>query len=337
MSSDLSQYLVTVVVPTFNGEEHLAELLDAVLAQELDGAVDVLVIDSGSTDKTLDIVRERPSVRLHEIPNSEFGHGKTRNLGVAMSQGEFTAFLTHDAVPSHPLWLKYLLSPMRSDKRVAAVLGPQRPRVDCFPLLKYEMGAVFGNQGSIHAITIYSGDLVRGDEEAMRHAAFFSDVNGAIRTDVVRNHVPYRDIAYAEDQMLGADLLNAGYWKAFAPRAEVIHSNSLTLREYRKRMFDETLALRKLGLATRDITFVGGALRALKGTVGDSLRIIRDSDFGPVERVKWLCANPAFQVVKWSSMRHAMRVDVNDEATRMRYSLEEARRAAAMGAKADGD
>lgn len=331
------QYLVTVVVPTFNGEEFLAELLDAVVAQELDGEIDVLVIDSGSTDRTLDIVRARPSVRLHEIPNSEFGHGKTRNLGIAMSRGQFTAFLTHDAVPSHRHWLKYLLSPMQADERVAAVLGPQRPRSDCFPLLKYEMGAVFGNQGSIHAITIYSKDLVQGDKEAMRHAAFLSDVNGAVRTDVVRDQVPYRDVAYAEDQMLGADLLEAGFWKAFAPRAEVIHSNSLTLREYRKRMFDETLALRKLGLATRDITFVGGALRALKGTVGDSLRIIRDSDFGPVERVKWLCANPAFQLVKWRSMRHAMRVDVNDEATRMRYSLEEARRAAAMGAKADGD
>jgi rhamnosyltransferase len=72
--------LVTVAVLTYNGETYLEQILTAVEAQAIDGEVDILVIDSGSTDGTLGIVARHPGVRLHQIPNSEFGHGKTRNL-----------------------------------------------------------------------------------------------------------------------------------------------------------------------------------------------------------------------------------------------------------------
>ena len=74
---------LTVIVPTLNGERFLAELLDAVAGQRFAGRVETLVIDSGSTDATLDIARARSGVRLHRIPNAEFGHGRTRNLGVS--------------------------------------------------------------------------------------------------------------------------------------------------------------------------------------------------------------------------------------------------------------
>src|SRR5207245_3001369 len=68
----------SIVLLTFNGEEYLEELLDAIAEQKTTFAFETIVIDSGSTDRTLEIVR-RHAVRLHQIPNSKFNHGGTRN------------------------------------------------------------------------------------------------------------------------------------------------------------------------------------------------------------------------------------------------------------------
>ncbi|MDQ1596723.1 MAG: hypothetical protein QOI70_147, partial [Microbacteriaceae bacterium] len=61
----------TVIIPTLNGERYLERLLRMLELQDFDGETEVLVIDSGSTDRTLEIVRSHPAVRLVEIPNGE--------------------------------------------------------------------------------------------------------------------------------------------------------------------------------------------------------------------------------------------------------------------------
>ena len=84
---------VTVIIPTFNGERYLGRILDALREQDTDAGFEVLVVDSGSTDATLDIVAARvgalgeAQLRLHQIPNSEFGHGRTRNLAAQLARG----------------------------------------------------------------------------------------------------------------------------------------------------------------------------------------------------------------------------------------------------------
>jgi rhamnosyltransferase len=92
---------VTVSVLSYNGERYFEALLMAVEAQVYPGDVEVLVVDSGSTDRTLDIVAAHPGVRLHAIPNAEFGHGRTGNLVAKLADGEYVIYLTHDGVPAH--------------------------------------------------------------------------------------------------------------------------------------------------------------------------------------------------------------------------------------------
>ena len=86
----------SIVVPTKNAGSLFREVLDAVFAQA--GDFDVLVIDSGSTDGTTDLVEEYPA-KLLEIPPKTFDHGGTRNLGAERTDGEFVVFLTQDATP----------------------------------------------------------------------------------------------------------------------------------------------------------------------------------------------------------------------------------------------
>jgi rhamnosyltransferase len=320
--------LATVAILTYNGEVYLERILRDVLAQELDGEFEVLVLDSGSTDATLDIVRRFPTVRLHEIPNSEFGHGKTRNLAAQLATGEFIAFLTHDAIPASTQWLRELLKPFQLDDRIVAVMGKQIPRSGCFPLLKYEIQGVFAGLGPDFGTSIFYMDTFVQSEGVLNAISFYSDVNSAARRNFLCTTIPYRDVRYAEDQLFGKDLIQAGYRKAYAGRAAVEHSNDLTLGEYRQRIFDETVGLRQIGFPIPLLELRGQLNLTLRGIVGDSLRILQDSDFSWKRKLYWIAVNPVFQIEKWKSYRASTVVDLDDEEAVRSGSLEHRRKSA---------
>jgi rhamnosyltransferase len=329
MASD--ETLVTVAILTYNGEVYLERILSQVAAQAIEGGVEVLVIDSGSTDSTLEIVARHPEVVLHQIPNSEFGHGKTRNLAAQLAHGQFIAYLTHDAVPVSDSWLRELLAPFAIDERIVAVMGKQVPRPGCFPLLKYEIQGVFAGFGPDFGTSVfYKDDFVRS-EGVLNAISFYSDVNSATKRDFVRETIPYRDVRYAEDQLFGKDLIEAGFWKAYAGRAAVEHSNDLTRDEYRHRIFDETVGLRQIGFPIPRMTKSGQARLTLRGIVGDTLRILRDPDFSWRRRLYWLVVNPSYQVAKWRSYRTSTLVDLSDDESIRSGSLEHRRKTPSAG------
>lgn len=309
--SEISSVDVTVVILTYNGEAYIRDILQSLGRQRFEGTFEILVIDSGSTDRTLAILDEYPEVRLHQIPNEEFGHGRTRNLAAHLAQGSIVAYLTHDAVPADDRWLHELVAPFRLSERVVAVMGRQIPRSTAFPLLKYEIKAVFDGFGPGFGTTLfYDDDFIQSD--AVRNAVtFYSDVNSAARRRVLVNDVPYRDVSYAEDQLLGRDLIAAGYVKAYAPRAAVVHSNDMTLSEYDDRMFDETRGLREVGIHV-DVPSLPLVTRLVAvGALKDAVRIARDPELGFRSRVKSLIVNPAFHVQKWRGVRRGARAEMS--------------------------
>jgi rhamnosyltransferase len=318
--------LVTVAILTYNGETYLRRILEQVSAQEVDGEVEILVIDSGSTDGTLGIVAEFPHVRLHQIPNSEFGHGRTRNLAAQLGRGEFIAYLTHDAIPVDRNWLRELIAPFAIDPAIVAVMGKQVPRRGAFPLQKYEIQGVFRNFGPDFGTSVFYKDSFVTDEGILGAISFYSDVNSAARRRFLVDVIPYRDVRYAEDQLFGKDLIEAGYRKAYAPRASVEHSNDLTRDEYRQRIFDETVGLRQIGTPIEPLSTKGRLRLTARGIAGDSLRILRDPEFSWKRKLYWLAANPAYQVTKWESYQRSTVVDLGDPEAIRAGSLEHSRK-----------
>ena len=118
---------VTVAIPVLNGARYLDEVLTAVRNQRVDGELEVLVIDSGSSDGSREIA-ERHGAKVHEIRREEFSHGGTRNLAMRLARGAHVAFLTQDATPAHDGWLNALLDGFERAPDVAAVFGPHLPR-----------------------------------------------------------------------------------------------------------------------------------------------------------------------------------------------------------------
>lgn len=325
----------TVAILTYNGEVYLREILEAVAAQRLDGGFEVLVIDSGSTDSTLSILADFPDVRVHRIPNDEFGHGRTRNLAAQMARGEFVVFLTHDAVPLTDRWLHHMVDPFALGDELVAVMGRQIPRPRCVPVMKYEIYGSFARYGPEHSVHVsQQGDYdFDAHPELLDVLGFYSDVNSAVRRDFLVDVLPYRDVRYAEDQLFGRELLRAGYRKAYAPQGAVLHSNDVTFAEYGLRIFDETVGLREVGFEIPRLSRTRMVLRAVRGMVGDSVRILRDPTIGRKRKPYWWIVNPAYHVQKWRAYSAAASVDLDDREAIRRKSLEY-RRAVRDGAPA---
>jgi len=302
---------VTVTILTWNGERYLDDILLALENQKYGGVHDVLVVDSGSTDRTLEIVAAHPSVRLHEIPNSEFGHGKTRNLAAQLAVGDIVVYLTHDAVPASPDWLAAIVEPFVTDARVAAVLGRQVARPWAPPLLKYDIDRVFSRIGPPGVVTTFLDDGTLDDDLSKWRATFYSDTCSAARRDVVTGAVPYREVDYAEDQVFGRDIIAAGYAKAYAPDAVVEHSNDGSLREFGQRIAADLLGLRAVGTEVAPVSRFAALTQWARWTLADTARLLRDRDYRFWRKLYWLAMNPVYHAVKWSSYRRASLEDVS--------------------------
>ena len=165
---------VSVVIPVKDGERYLAELLDALARERPD---QVLVIDSGSRDRSLEIVRAA-GVELLEIDPAEFSHGPTRNLGAEHTTGELICFLTQDATPC-PGWLAAYCEAFALEERVGAAYGPHLPRADTSPMIARELTEFFATfEASTEAREEAGGKAIPGPVVQRRGGpTFLSNVN----------------------------------------------------------------------------------------------------------------------------------------------------------------
>jgi rhamnosyltransferase len=309
---------VTVAVLTFNAEDYLKSLIEAVFGQKTKRSVELLIIDSGSSDKTLDIINDYPKIRLHQIPNSEFGHGPTRNLAVEMAKGEYVLFLTHDAIPASVHWLEAMVEPFELSEKVGCVVGKQIPHANAPATIKREVTIVFKGLGPDDSISLQRKNEITSAYNLVN--TFMSNTNSAVRKDL-HGKIPFRAVNYAEDQGLGIDMLDAGYYKAYAPLGAVNHSHDYGVREYFKRKFDEYVGLRKTTGYTATAGYKELILGSTKATLQDWIFIMRDKQYSFGQKIANFAKSPFYNI----GLRLAIRSAGNQKVARKKqekFSLE---------------
>lgn len=326
MSAKHENLRATVFIPTYFGEKYLDELLKRVISQKVDFKYEILIYDTSSTDGTPKIIakyrKKYDNIRYKSIIKAEYGHGKTRRDAAYDARGEIVVYLSQDAIPAHDRWLYEMVKPFSLNEGVVGVVGKQDPRPHCVPMLKNEIRTVFGNMGNDSGTTLYYDDYFVKEQNQYDFISFYSDVNSAARKDILTGEIPYKPVAYAEDQLFGRDIINAGYIKAYSPRGNVIHSNDVNLKDYKSRLFDETLGLRRVGVEVEkpDILLVSKII--LIGATKDIFRIIRDKDYSLKRKIYWLALNPLYYIEKWRGIRLAASVDLENKEHMQKYSLE---------------
>jgi len=120
-----SQYpIVSIIIRTFNEGHHIGGVLECVFSQNTNRHFEVIIVDSGSTDKTLGIVQEYP-VKIVHIKPEDFSFGYSLNKGIEVAGGEYVVLLSAHCYPMNDSWLDEIIEPFE-DARIAAVYGKQR-------------------------------------------------------------------------------------------------------------------------------------------------------------------------------------------------------------------
>jgi GT2 family glycosyltransferase len=232
---------VSIVIPTLNGGIELDWLVRKLLSQRAVRAVEVVIVDSGSTDGS----HERAcaaGARVIEIPPSEFSHSHARNLGARHATGEHLLFMVQDAYPIGELWLygmlRYLID--HRPQGVVAASCAEYSRSDSDAMYDSMINTHYRFLGCLEADRIgrHTGD----DHMSLRSMGQLSDVACLIPRELFMRHGGYRG-DYAEDLDLGMRLIRAGHRIAMLASVKVVHSHNRPAWYYLKRSFVDVIFL----------------------------------------------------------------------------------------------
>ncbi|MFX0067240.1 MAG: glycosyltransferase family 2 protein [Candidatus Hermodarchaeota archaeon] len=228
--------LASVIIPTKNSEETIGKCLQAICNQQLCD-FEIIIIDSGSQDRTLEIVKEYATL-IKEVSPDKFSHGYVRNVGSELAKGEVLVYLNQDAIPASDLWLNNLLEPLR-EKDVAASYARQLPNSTTNPVERFFLFKTYSATPKIHT----RKDLYKQSPE---NFVLLSTVSAAVKRDIWEKFRFHDKVIMSEDQELAVRLLESGYKIAYQPESEVMHSHNYSIWNLFRRYFDSGWSMVKV-------------------------------------------------------------------------------------------
>jgi glycosyltransferase involved in cell wall biosynthesis len=229
----------SILIPTKNGGTEFDDCLRAVYSQR-DVSLEVIVVDSGSTDNTLETAQRYPVI-LERIAPEAFHHARTRNLAASLAKGKYLVCLSQDAIPTSDSWLATLIGNF-SDMAVGGVYGRHIPKPDSTIERQDTLSTVYGEDRIVKQ---------RGNRERIGYLYYhFSDVNSAIRADLWKAFGFPDTLKHFEDVGIAKRILDEGWKIVYEPEARVYHSHQHTATELFKRYFDTGYAYKRLGIWT---------------------------------------------------------------------------------------
>ena len=285
--------LATVILLIKNGEAYLDEVLAAIYRQDTGFDFQVIAIDSGSQDRSKEILKRYP-VRLVEIAPSTFNHGDTRNLGahLAGSDTDYLVYLTQDATPKNEHWLASLMAPFFEDEKIAGVFSRHEPRPDSSAALTRQLTTVWQSGSQQRCVKTMPADPAIYERDKLFYI-YFSDTSSALRR-TVWEQIPFRRLAFAEDADWADRALQAGYRIVFEPASIVIHSHDYSFMEQFRQNADHTAGMKTL-FGPQIISGVQNWLRLFGGVPRE---VWRDWQF--------TCSEPAFVSQPWRRKANSM-------------------------------
>jgi glycosyltransferase involved in cell wall biosynthesis len=220
---------VSIIYRSLNEEKWLGESIAAARRQKLDGGQrpELILVDSGSTDQTLDIAT-REGVRIVHIKKSDFTFGRSLNYGCEAATGDILVFISAHCIPLHDRWLENLIRPLREGKA------------------EYAYGRQVG-----HAVTRFSEhqvfDHFYGERDKIPQAELYVNNANAALLRRVWAKIRFDEAATGlEDMVFGKALMRDGGRIAYVADAQVAHIHEESLVQTKRRYYREALTLREI-------------------------------------------------------------------------------------------
>ena len=195
----------SVVVRTHNNEGSIGEVLEAVFSQSFTEGFELVIVDSGSTDGTLGILRRYPHVFV-DYSKDRFNYGGSLNAGISVASGEYAICLSSHCVPLEPEWLAELVEAMDGDEGLAAAWGTLLFDVEDYPVM-----------GGSEVETIDLEEFYRYPNRGLQNP------NSVIRRKLWEERPFSEEIERCEDQDWAHHFLKHGYRTAVVHGARALY------------------------------------------------------------------------------------------------------------------
>ncbi|HEX8459760.1 MAG TPA: glycosyltransferase [Pyrinomonadaceae bacterium] len=214
--SGAQRFDVSLVVPVRNEEASLRALLESIARQTVQPR-EVILVDGGSTDRTVELARElaaNSATPLRVIEATEATPGRGRNIGIEAARSVWVA-LTDAGIKLEPEWLENLIAVARADSEVSVVYGNYEAAVRSF----FERCA---------ALVYLPPKVERGGGRRLRGPSIASAL---LRREVWRAAGGFPDLRAAEDLFFMEEVARLNFKTGYAPQATVWWNLQPTLRK----------------------------------------------------------------------------------------------------------
>jgi rhamnosyltransferase len=265
--------LVSIIMRSFNEGWALRDTLPALHQQDYKNW-ELIVIDSGSTDRSVELIRAAKPRHFIQIRSEEYNPSRVMNQGMELSRSEFGIFLNADATPQGSNWLGPLVAALQ-DTQTAAVFGRQIPRPDCRAVFAHDYERCFGVS-----------------RESWNWEHFFSMVSSGIRKDIWARRGFLEKMQYSEDDEYTRWCRAQGYRVVYCPDSVVMHSHNYTSEQAYKRSFGEAKALAAVWTGSRSQinwprTVLFGWLNDVRRDLFFCARNRRMNELPHAARIRW--------------------------------------------------
>ena len=219
---------VSFIIRTLNEALHLDSLLQSIAKQKIDDLeYEVILVDSGSTDGTLEIAALHNCHILH-ISRDEFSFGRSLNMGCEAASGDILVITSGHCVPANERWLQHLCQPILDD------------------VAEYTYGRQIGASGSQFSECQIFLKYYPEKDNHLEHDFFCNNANSAIRRSAWEAHYFDEQITGLEDMELAKRLVSNEGRVRYVPESTVIHYHAETWAQVKRRFEREAIALKKI-------------------------------------------------------------------------------------------
>lgn len=217
---------VSIVIRAYNEEKHIEKLLHGIFSQSIRD-VEIILVDSGSTDGTVEIAGKYP-VKIIPIEPADFTFGYSLNRGIQASTGEFVVIASAHVYPVYPDWLETILAPF-SNPAVALTYGKQR-----------------GNDRSKYSEHMIFRQWFPDGQAVKQDHPFCNNANAAIRRSLWQKNPYEESLPGLEDLEWAHRMMKEGCLIHYVPDAEIIHVHDETPSGIYRRYLREGMAFKRI-------------------------------------------------------------------------------------------
>lgn len=225
----MSKVDVSIVFRALNEEKFFGQSLEACKKQILkDGKTfEIILVDSGSTDRTLEIAKEYGCKIVH-ISRQEFSFGRSLNWGCEAAQGEHLVLISAHCIPDHKYWLQNLIAPLEEG------------------VAEYTYGRQLGCEFSKFSEKQLFAKYFPEQSQIPQDGFFVNNANSALLKSTWKKIKFDEEVTGLEDMVLGKALVQSGGKIAYVADAPVLHIHEESMSQTKRRYYREALTLREV-------------------------------------------------------------------------------------------